>query len=51
MAIQWEIFFEAVDLVGFDGHFGVDVGGDESDVANLDDAYRRTASWIEGRMT
>ncbi|MDP6041251.1 MAG: sugar phosphate isomerase/epimerase family protein [Candidatus Latescibacteria bacterium] len=49
-AMNWDGFFEAVDHVGFKGHFGVDVGGDESGVEDLDVAYKRTAEWIEERL-
>ena len=48
--INWDIFFEAVDRAGFKGHFGVDVGGDESGVENLDEAYQRSAQWIQDRL-
>lgn len=45
--INWETFFETLDLVGFTGQIGVDVGGHESEVGELDAAYRQTAAWIE----
>ena len=49
-AINWDVFFETVDRVDYDGHFGVDVGGHESRVDDLDAAYRATGRWIEDRI-
>jgi sugar phosphate isomerase/epimerase len=49
-AIHWDVFFEALDRIGYDGTFGIDIGGDESDVADLDMAYRDAAAWLEGRI-
>jgi sugar phosphate isomerase/epimerase len=44
--IDWDLFFAALDRIGFDGHIGIDVGGGESGVADIDDAYRRSAQWL-----
>ncbi len=44
--IQWDPFFEALDRTGYSGLFGIDVGGAESDVPDLDRAYRSTAAWL-----
>lgn len=49
-AIDWDVFFETIDRVGYAGDFGVDVGGHESRVSDLDDAYRETAGWLEKRI-
>ncbi len=48
-AINWNIFFETLDLIGFKGRIGIDVGGAESGVADLEEAYRQTAAWLAGR--
>jgi sugar phosphate isomerase/epimerase len=48
--IHWDLFFETLDLVGFKGHLGVDVGGAESPIDDLDAAYKQTAGWIEERL-
>ncbi|MDA0710514.1 MAG: sugar phosphate isomerase/epimerase [bacterium] len=48
--IHWDLFFETLDLVGFKGHLGVDVGGAESPIADLDSSYRQTADWIASRL-
>ncbi len=44
--IQWERFFEMLDRIGYKGMFGIDVGGAESDVSDLDGAYRDAAIWL-----
>jgi sugar phosphate isomerase/epimerase len=48
-AINWDIFFETLDFIGFDGQIGLDVGGAESAVADLDLAYQQTAAWLAER--
>lgn len=45
-AINWAAFFETLDLIGFNGEIGLDIGGDESDVDDLDSAYQQTAAWV-----
>jgi sugar phosphate isomerase/epimerase len=50
-AINWDVFFETVDRIGYDGHFGVDVGGHESRVDDLDQAYRDTAKWLDEKIS
>lgn len=47
-AINWEVFFETLDLIGFKGVIGLDIGGVESDVGDIDAAYREGAKWLEG---
>jgi len=47
--INWEVFFENLALIGFRGKIGIDIGGEESGVADLDLAYRQTAAWLEQR--
>ena len=49
-AINWDVFFETIDRVGYEGHFGVDIGGHESRVDDLDQAYRTGAHWLEERI-
>ncbi len=44
--IQWDRFFETLDRIDYRGLFGIDVGGAESDVADLDSAYRSSAMWL-----
>ena len=44
--IHWDRFFETLDRIGYTGLFGIDVGGAESDVPDLDGAYRDAAAWL-----
>ena len=44
--INWSIFFETLDFIGFSGYIGLDIGGSESDVDNLDLAYLNSAEFI-----
>ena len=50
-AINWEVFFETVDRIGYDGNFGMDVGGHESRVDDLDTAYQNAGQWLEDRVS
>jgi sugar phosphate isomerase/epimerase len=45
-AINWDVFFETLDLIGFDGLIGLDIGGAESEVGNLDQAYIQSVNWL-----
>jgi sugar phosphate isomerase/epimerase len=45
--IGWDRFFETLDRTGFAGRFGIDVGGAESEVDDLEGAYRFTAAWLK----
>ncbi len=45
--IPWDAFFEALDRNNFKGHLGLDIGGDESGVLDIDNAYRDAALWLE----
>jgi sugar phosphate isomerase/epimerase len=49
-AIRWDVFFETLEAVGFDGHVGLDIGGAESGVADLDGAYAAAARWLAARL-
>lgn len=46
-AIDWEQLFATLSHIGFDGHLAIDVGGAESGIDDLDDAYLRSARRIE----
>ena len=48
--IHWDHFFDTLDTIGFKGHLGIDVGGNESGIADIDAAYIETARWLEQRM-
>jgi hypothetical protein len=45
--IQWESFFDMLDRIAFSGKFGVDIGGAESGVDDLDGAFQNAAQWLE----
>lgn len=45
-SIRWDEFFEMLDRIGYKGRFGIDVGGAESEVSDLDKAYRDAAIWL-----
>lgn len=49
--IRWDIFFETLDKINFKGYIGIDVGGDESNIKEIDEAYLTTAKWIEERYS
>jgi sugar phosphate isomerase/epimerase len=44
--INWPVFFETLNLIGFDGFIGLDIGGAESEVGNIDRAYIQSANWL-----
>jgi sugar phosphate isomerase/epimerase len=44
--INWELFFETLDLHSFDGFIGLDIGGDETLINDLDAAYRNSADYL-----
>lgn len=48
--IRWDDFFETLDVIGFKGHFGVDIGGEESGVEDLDTAYKNAAKFLEEKL-
>jgi sugar phosphate isomerase/epimerase len=45
--IHWDIFFETLHQLGFNGDLGLDIGGDESGVEDIDQAYVKSAEWLE----
>lgn len=45
--IEWNKFFETVDKIGFKGNFGIDIGGSESGVRNLNLSYIAAADYLE----
>ncbi len=48
--IRWDDFFETLDVINFEGHFGIDIGGAESDVADLDSSYQQAAKFIQEKL-
>ena len=39
-------FLEALDVTGFSGEIGIDVGGAESNIGDIDLAYDQSARWL-----
>lgn len=48
--IPWGSFFAALKTVGFKGNFGIDVGGAETGIGDLRDAYLRSAAWLQEQL-
>jgi sugar phosphate isomerase/epimerase len=46
-AIHWQTFFDALADTGYDGFIGLDIGGAESGITDLDHAYVSAAAWLE----
>ncbi|MEJ2634350.1 MAG: sugar phosphate isomerase/epimerase [Calditrichia bacterium] len=47
--IGWDTFFETLDRIGFKGHIGLDIGGEESGMKNIEQVYQDAARWVENR--
>ncbi len=45
--IYWNSFFEALQSVNFRGNFGIDVGGAESGISDMETAYLHSAIWLQ----
>ncbi|MBD3375274.1 TIM barrel protein [candidate division KSB1 bacterium] len=45
--IHWPLFFETLDAINYKGHIGLDIGGDESGVQDIDSAYQQAAQWLK----
>lgn len=45
--IRWDIFLETLDHIGFKGHIGLDIGGDETEITDLNQGYITSANWLE----
>ena len=48
--IRWDVFFETLENLNYKGHFGIDIGGDESNVKDLDEAYRNAANFLTEKL-
>ncbi|PZR26615.1 MAG: xylose isomerase [Citrobacter freundii] len=49
-SIHWDSFFAALKAVNYQGDFGIDVGGAESGIEDLREAYLRSASWLQDQL-
>lgn len=50
-SIDWNLFFSTLKQIGFAGELSIDVGGDESHIANIDEAYLHTAYSLEEKIS
>jgi len=48
--IRWDDFFETLNQIDFTGHFGIDIGGAESSVQDLNAAYKNAAEFITSKI-
>ncbi|MEX2605152.1 MAG: sugar phosphate isomerase/epimerase family protein, partial [Gracilimonas sp.] len=48
--IRWDDFFETLDVIDFKGHFGIDIGGAESKVDDLEKAYKQAEKFIKEKL-
>jgi len=49
--INWNQFFDLLDSVGFDGHIGLDIGGEENPPDDLDQLYKNAAIFVDEKWT
>lgn len=49
--IDWDLFFSTLKQIGFTGELSLDVGGDESHIANIKEAYLQTAYSLEQKIS
>ena len=47
--INWNVFFETLDRINYNGRIGIDIGGAESTVKDLDVAYKNAAKILENK--
>ena len=47
--IRWDDFFRTLERINYSGYLGLDIGGEESGVKDLDGTYRRAIEWVESR--
>ena len=45
--IHWNLFFEMLHKIEFTGYIGLDIGGAESHISDLDRAYINSANWLK----
>ena len=44
--INWRVFMDTLKEISFTGYMGLDIGGEESEVDNLNEAYISSANWL-----
>ena len=48
--IPWSSFFKTLQQIGFTGHIGIDIGGSESRVPDLQGAYEEAITFIKSNI-
>lgn len=48
--IRWDVFFDTLKKIEFNGYLGLDIGGDESAVDDLDSTYIHAAEFLEKQI-
>lgn len=48
--IQWDAFFAALRDIRYQGKFALDIGGAETPIADLREAYERSAAWLQEKL-
>lgn len=48
--LNWELFFEILKKINYQGQLAIDVGGDESHVADIEAAYLTTARFLQEKL-
>lgn len=48
--INWNNFFSALQQAGFTGKLAIDVGGAETGIEDIQQAYRQTAAWLDEKI-
>ena len=49
--INWDRFFETLDEINFKGYIGLDIGGEETKLNNVDGVYISSAKWVENKWS
>ncbi|WP_455593168.1 sugar phosphate isomerase/epimerase family protein [Bacteroides sp.] len=49
--IEWDLFFTTLKQIDFSGNLSIDVGGDESHIEDINNAYIQTAYSLEEKIT
>ncbi len=47
--IRWKLFFETLERIDYNGYIGLDIGGAESGVSDIDQAYIKAANWLQAQ--
>jgi sugar phosphate isomerase/epimerase len=47
--IRWNEFFQTLQRIKFDGYLGLDIGGAESVIDDLDTTYRSALDWLKNK--